>query len=77
MIIRTPSTKSGMRLSGRILAITLIAIIIVIATSYVVGIMLVGLKGSESFLELVSLEKAMGFKDMAIQTAATHSNKHG
>lgn len=72
MIIRTPSTKSGMRLSGRILAI-----IIVIATSYVIGIMLVGLKGSESFLELVSLEKAMGFKDMAIQTAATHSNKHG
>ena len=62
-----------MRLSGRILAITLIAIIIVIATSYVVGIMLVGLKGSESFLELVSLEKAMGFKDMAIQTAATHT----
>jgi len=72
VIIRTQSTKSGMRLSGRILAI-----IIVIATSYVVGIMLVGLKGSESFLELVSLEKAMGFKDMAIQTAATHSNKHG
>lgn len=71
MIIRTQSTKSGMRLSGRILAI-----IIVIATSYVVGIMLVGLKGSESFLELVSLEKAMGFKDMAIQTAATHSNEH-
>jgi hypothetical protein len=35
--------------------------------------MLVGLKGSESFLELVSLEKAMGFKDMAIQTAATHT----
>jgi hypothetical protein len=49
----------------------------VIATSYVIGIMLVGLKGSESFLELVSLEKAMGFKDMAIQTAATHSNEHG
>jgi len=38
-----------MRLSGRILAITLITIIIVIATSYVIGIMLVGLKGSESF----------------------------
>jgi hypothetical protein len=72
VIIRTQSTKSGMRLSGRILAI-----IIVIATSYVVGIMLVGLKGSESFLELVSLEKAMGFKDMAIQTAATHSDEHG
>ena len=71
MIIRTQSTKSGIRLSGRILAI-----IIVIATSYVIGIMLVGLKGSESFLELVSLEKAMGFKDMAIQTAATHSDEH-
>jgi len=71
VIIRTQSTKSGIRLSGRILAI-----IIVIATSYVIGIMLVGLKGSESFLELVSLEKAMGFKDMAIQTATTHSNEH-
>jgi hypothetical protein len=60
-----------MKLSGKILAATFITIIVVIATSYAIGVMVTGPRGSGALPEVVPPQEAMGFDAVRVETAAT------